>query len=174
MLSSQHIWQTHRVDLAHDGLESRETGSQEDASERQAGLAIVSQWQEVSGRIGACDDDNVVMAAAIVGVAIIRMGNNRDFGVQRATFVHMELYIVDTKADLLVVHGLIAANCDDSVAVGVCGPDVGVRDRNRGCHVAKKQWLVSEQLSEEERCCASSWPWRLIPATYETSIFKVL
>lgn len=59
------------VNLAHDGLESRETCRQEDTAESQGGIKVVAKWQEMLGSVGTSDDDGVFSVGVGASVNVV-------------------------------------------------------------------------------------------------------
>lgn len=88
-------WAAYRVDLVHDGLESRQNGGEEDGPEAQRGLAVVPQRQEMEGGIGASDDDGVVAALALflAAVGIGHGGNGGDVGRARDSILESLCFV---------------------------------------------------------------------------------
>lgn len=133
---------THCVDLAHNGLETRQARGEEQTAERQGGVEVVAQGEQVAGGIGAGDDDNLVAAAAIVlliVVAIVLLGwGSLDLVVAeravgfRPCSTHDDLLLIGGgvcgHGEDLVLDGVQAANYDGLVDAGV-GHSAGRRTR---------------------------------------------
>lgn len=117
----QHAISTHCVDLAHDGLETRQTRGEEKAAERQGGVEVVAHGEQMPSRICAGDDDNLIAVAAIillVVVAIVRCRRGSpDLVVAESTIgVCARCTHGD---DLLLVGGGVGGRREDLVLDGV-------------------------------------------------------
>lgn len=83
---------THVVDLAHDSLETRENGREEETSKGQSGLEIITERQKMLGSIGTGDDDHILAAVVLLVVLFMvpfvgRCGSRLDFTVACIFFV---------------------------------------------------------------------------------------
>lgn len=59
------------VDLAHDGLETRQARGEEQAAKGQGRVEVVTHRQQVACGVGTGDDDNLIAAAAIVLLVVV-------------------------------------------------------------------------------------------------------
>lgn len=140
---------THCVDLAHDGLETRQTRGEEEAAERQGGVEVVSHGEQMPSRICAGDDDNLIAAAAIVLLVVVAIvsGSWRILDLVVAESAIGVCACCTHGDDLLLVGGGVGGRGEDFVLDGVqTADDNGLVD---ACvrHLAGRQGQTNKQLA---------------------------